>query len=99
MVSEKRIVTDQLEDRPAWDDRGWSDGWDYDTMKNGLCQPLADDSIARPDAIDASSAGSSHATVLNVLYADGSVHTVNFDVDLESWNSLIHRADGGMNEL
>lgn len=99
MVSEKRIRTDLLFEQPAWDDRGWSDGWDYDTMKNGLCQPLADDSVARPDAVDASSAGSAHASILNVLYADGSVHATGFDIDLESWNRLIHRADGETTSL
>jgi prepilin-type N-terminal cleavage/methylation domain-containing protein/prepilin-type processing-associated H-X9-DG protein len=94
MVSEKHIRTDLIEDRPAWDDRGWSDGWDYDTMKNGLCQPIPDDTVEKPGAIDAASAGSAHASVLNVLYADGSVHSVNFDVAIETWNSAIHRADG-----
>ena len=94
MVSEKRIRTDLIEERPPWDDRGWSDGWDYDTMKNGLCQPLTDDVIARPGAIDASSAGSAHSSILNVLNADGSVHSMGFDINLETWNGLINRSDG-----
>ena len=94
MVAEKRIRIDLLESQPAWDDRGWSDGWDYDTMKSGLCQPIADDAVARPGATDASSPGSAHPAGLNVLYADGSVHSVNYDIDLETWNNMVHRSDG-----
>lgn len=96
MVTEKHIRIDLLEDEPAWDDRGWSDGWDYDTMKSGLCQPLPDDTLPRSGAIDAASSGSAHVSVLNVLYADGSVHAINFDVDLETWNNLAHRSDGAV---
>jgi prepilin-type N-terminal cleavage/methylation domain-containing protein/prepilin-type processing-associated H-X9-DG protein len=94
MVSEKRIRTDRLEDQPAWDDRGWSDGWDYDTMKSGLCQPVVDDAIERPGAADAGSPGASHPAGLNVVYADGSVHSVSYEINLETWNSMVHRADG-----
>jgi len=94
MVTEKRIRIDLLEDHPAWDDRGWSDGWDYDTMKSGLCQPIADDAVARPGYTDASSPGAAHPAGLNVLYADGSVHSVNYDINLETWNNMVHRSDG-----
>jgi prepilin-type N-terminal cleavage/methylation domain-containing protein/prepilin-type processing-associated H-X9-DG protein len=94
IVSEKRVRVDRLEDQPAWDDRGWSDGWDYDTMKSGLCQPIVDDAIERPGSTDASSPGAAHPAGLNVVYADGSVHSVTYEVNLETWNSMVHRADG-----
>lgn len=94
MATEKRIRLDLLDEQPAWDDRGWSDGWDYDTMKSGLCQPLNDDLNARPGATDASSAGSAHPAGVNVVFADGSVRSLGFDVNLETWNSMVHRADG-----
>jgi prepilin-type N-terminal cleavage/methylation domain-containing protein/prepilin-type processing-associated H-X9-DG protein len=96
MATEKRIRIDRLEDRPPWDDRGWSDGWDFDNMKSGLCQPIADDSIARPGATDNSSAGAAHPAGINVLYADGSVRSVGYDINLESWNSMVHRSDGAV---
>jgi prepilin-type processing-associated H-X9-DG protein len=94
MATEKRMRTDLLEDQPAWDDRGWSDGWDFDTMKCGLCQPIPDDPIARPGATDASSAGAAHPSGVNVLFADGSVRSVAYDINLETWNSMVHRSDG-----
>jgi prepilin-type N-terminal cleavage/methylation domain-containing protein/prepilin-type processing-associated H-X9-DG protein len=99
MVAEKRILIDPpaewigAEGVP-WDDRGWSDGWDIDTMKSGLCQPLQDDNSPRSKSVESNSAGSSHAGVINVLYADGSVHSVNYEVNLETWNNMVHRADG-----
>ncbi|MCG8451120.1 MAG: DUF1559 domain-containing protein, partial [Pirellulales bacterium] len=40
MITEKRIRTDKSGDlRVAEDDRGWSDGWDLDTLVFSLCQP------------------------------------------------------------
>jgi prepilin-type processing-associated H-X9-DG protein len=63
-------------------------------MKSGLCQPVVDDAIERPGATDAGSPGASHPAGLNVVYADGSVHSVSYDVNLETWNSMVHRADG-----
>jgi prepilin-type processing-associated H-X9-DG protein len=94
MATEKRMRLDLLHEQPAWDDRGWSDGWDFDTIKTGLCQPLADDPIAKPGHTDACSPGSSHTSGLNVLLADGSVQFTSFDVNLETWNSMAHRSDG-----
>jgi prepilin-type processing-associated H-X9-DG protein len=63
-------------------------------MKSGLCQPLQDDNSPRSKSVESNSAGSSHAGVINVLYADGSVHSVNYEVNLETWNNMVHRADG-----
>jgi len=94
MATEKRIRLDLLEEQPAWDDRGWSDGWDFDTMKSGLCQPMADDAVANLGGRDASSPGSAHAAGVNVVYADGSVRLANYEIDVATWNSLVHRADG-----
>lgn len=99
MAAEKRILIDPPAtmvgvEGPPWDDRGWSDGWDLDTVKSGLCQPLADDNVPRSLNVERNSPGSSHAAGLNVLYADGSVHPTSFDVSLDSWNQLIHRSDG-----
>jgi prepilin-type processing-associated H-X9-DG protein len=94
MATEKRMRTDLLEAQPAWDDRGWSDGWDYDTMKSGLCQPISDDATERPGATDASSSGAAHPSGLNVLFADGSARSVGYDINLETWNNMVNRSDG-----
>lgn len=101
MAAEKRILVDPPStmagvEGPPWDDRGWSDGWDIDTVKSGLCPPIADDNLPRSMNVERNSAGSSHAAGVNVSYADGSVRSTSYDVNLESWNQLIHRADGGI---
>jgi prepilin-type processing-associated H-X9-DG protein len=99
MAAEKRILVDPPAsmagvEGPPWDDRGWSDGWDIDTVKSGLCQPMADDALPRSLNVERNTAGSSHAAGLNVVYADGSVHSTSYDIELATWNHLVHRSDG-----
>jgi hypothetical protein len=39
--------------------------------------------------------GGPHASSLNLVYVDGSVHSIEFEVDAIVWNSLANREDGG----
>jgi prepilin-type N-terminal cleavage/methylation domain-containing protein/prepilin-type processing-associated H-X9-DG protein len=111
MITEKRMRTDLMGLELNSDDRGWSDGWDLDTMRSGVCQPQPDGSfpLLVPDnteppkppeqsVADATTAGSAHAGGLNVLFADGSVHGFSYDVTIEMWNRLANKADGGQVE-
>ena len=99
VVAEKRINV-RSQPGAAYDDRGWSDGWDLDTIALGLCQPVADSQLNVADRANAISSGSRHAAGMNVVYADGAVHFINFDIDVETWNRICHRSDGEMiNEL
>lgn len=103
MVTEKRMRSDLLGQELNSDDRGWSDGWDLDTMRSGVCQPQPDGAIVLLDptvvppnqsVADATTAGSSHAGGLNVLFADGSVQMFTYDVTIEMWNRMANKADG-----
>ena len=78
---------------PKFDDRGWADGWDYDHLRSCMF-PLAQDGEL-PDADDdfAYSFGSAHAGGMNSLFADGSVTSISYDVDRETFNRLGHRSD------
>jgi hypothetical protein len=84
------------------DDRGWSDGWDFDTLRSTMCMVQAD-----RDATDAERGtghteyrfGSAHSQTLNVGFADASVQTIRFDVDPELFNKLAHRDDGEVVDL
>ena len=38
--------------------------------------------------------GSAHSGGINVLFADNSVSTVNYDIDVETFNRMGHRRDG-----
>jgi prepilin-type processing-associated H-X9-DG protein len=87
----------------AWrpgDDFGWADGWDYDALRSCMFAPLSDGaSIIEPP--DNSSPvkenfqfGSAHPGGINTLFADGSVSSINYEVDVETFNRLGHREDG-----
>ncbi len=94
MVTEKRLRTGEAPGGPD-DDRGWSDGWDIDTVRSTICQPTPD---GPPGGFDwpvfALIAGSAHTAGMNTVFADGHVEFVNYDIDLETWNLMGHRDDG-----
>lgn len=91
VVCEKKL-TPSLYDTGAWhDDKGWSDGWDPDTIRTTICYPGADDEST--SAAEAYKFGSAHAAGMNAGFADSSVRTLTYDIDLELFNYLGHRAD------
>lgn len=115
MIAEKFVRSDVYDSTGALhysDDRGWSDGWDADTMRLSGLAPINDgDSAAFPAdatlnryfADDFSSGpvgnqvwnvyhfGSPHTGGINAVYADGSVRTFAYDVDLVLFNALATR--------
>jgi prepilin-type N-terminal cleavage/methylation domain-containing protein/prepilin-type processing-associated H-X9-DG protein len=82
------------------DDRGWSDGWDFDTMRYTLVAPHSDSDGEPPTAPNAAVKpqaywlGSSHPGGFNAVFGDGSVKALSYDIDLETLNRLGHRSDG-----
>ncbi len=110
VIGEKYLRTDFYPGGTSSDDRGWADGWDPDTMRSTCFQPLGDgdpegfDPVLRhaygePPGIDVWNFGSAHPGALNAVFADGSVHTINFDVDIVLFNNLGARNDGQVVEL
>lgn len=91
MITEKRLPLGSQPGRPD-DDRGWSDGWDLDTMRSTFCKPRPDSD--RDTVWDTITVGSAHAAGYNMVYADGSGHFLTYDIDLEVFNLIGHRADG-----
>jgi prepilin-type processing-associated H-X9-DG protein len=81
-----------------FDDRGWSDGWDYDTLRSTLLQPLADNVDFRPTGQHTDPlnypVGSSHSGGVNAVFTDGSVTFISYDIDLENFNRMGNRLDG-----
>jgi prepilin-type N-terminal cleavage/methylation domain-containing protein len=105
VISEKLVRSDMYEGilpvtglAPYSDDRGWTDGWDPDTMRSTAVQPRND---GDPECFRAVVQryymgenaellffGSAHVSGLNAAYADGSVHTIQFDIDVPVFNAL-----------
>ena len=111
MIGEKYVRNDNYEgsfggSNKNSDDRGWSDGFDGDTMRSSCFTPIADGNPIGWDPVlgnlfrdTFSSAfagvlwnvihfGSAHPGGINAVYADGSVHSISFDVDVEVFNAL-----------
>jgi prepilin-type N-terminal cleavage/methylation domain-containing protein len=93
------------------DDRGWLDGWDPDTMRSTMAQPLSDAVWRKLCAADnpANNSslfnqtylfGSAHAAGFNCVFADGSVHSISYDVPIDVFNSLGTKGgEAGQNEV
>jgi prepilin-type N-terminal cleavage/methylation domain-containing protein len=83
----------------SWsDDRGWSDGWDPDTIRSTGMQPRSDNdaicyapATARYCTGNSSEVfffGSAHANGINAVFADASAHSISYDVDGILFNAL-----------
>ncbi len=104
MLGEKYVRSDLYEGGGPSDDHGWSEGWDPDTIRSTCFQPHQDsdgfqfqslgaDDIFGPEK-DIVYFGSAHAGGFNGIYADGSVHTLRYDIDAVLFNALGTRAGG-----
>lgn len=92
--------------RPDWyfgggysDDKGWSDGWDCDIMRSTCFPPLQDnDPIGFSsnayfgEFADVYYFGAAHTAGFNSVFADGSVHSLTYDIDIVLFNALGTRA-------
>ena len=99
LASEKWVHVGLYDGGGLADDRGWSDGWDYDTLRSTMFRMMPDSEGTQPDPGNLNEPrlyvfGSAHSGGVNVLYADGAVSFVSYDADQESFNRLGHRHDG-----
>jgi prepilin-type processing-associated H-X9-DG protein len=105
LLGEKYVRTDLYEGGGFSDDRGWADGWDPDGIRSTCFQPYQDGDPAgfQADPLNTASDffglgadvyyfGSAHPGGFNGVFADGSVHTLNYDVDVVLLNALATRA-------
>lgn len=97
ILCEKRIAVDLYNGNPDGsarldDDSGWSDGWDYDTLRLGICQPLSDSSPASGGQAYMA-AGAAHAAAFFCSFADGSVRGISYDINPETFNQIAHASD------
>jgi prepilin-type N-terminal cleavage/methylation domain-containing protein len=86
------------------DDRGWSDGWDPDTIRSTAVQPRSDnDAICYAPLTDQYCTGagrevfffgSAHSNGINAVFADASARSISYDVDGFLFNNLGTRNGG-----
>jgi prepilin-type N-terminal cleavage/methylation domain-containing protein len=91
VVGEKKLQPSLYEVGDWHDDRGWSDGWDPDTLRYTACYPEQDDE--KTTGAEAYKFGSAHTAGINAGFADASARTISYDVDIQVFNYLAHRAD------
>lgn len=100
VLAEKRLRPTTYFQAEYHDDKGWADGWDPDTVRMTMCPPARDDDTyyvagaRRGDPQQGLAVGSAHAGIFNTAFADSSVRPLSFEIDLETFNRLGHRADG-----
>ena len=98
IVGEKRLVPSKYDSGEWHDDRGWADGWDPDIMRSTML-PFARDA-QEPDTANNGSDplpyafGGPHTGGMNAMFADGSVRTLSYQIDQETFNRLGNRSDG-----
>jgi prepilin-type N-terminal cleavage/methylation domain-containing protein len=100
VVGEKKLIPSLYYEGTWHDDRGWSDGWDPDTLRCTICTIGRDSELvdANESTIAGYRFGSTHASAMNAAFADASVRAIDYSIDQELFNSLGHRMDGGGSE-
>jgi prepilin-type processing-associated H-X9-DG protein len=97
LIVEKWVGGDRYTSGSPSDDSGWTDGWDADIMRCSCISPLNDDSYneftydRNADPYPPTYTlmmGSPHPSGLNAVFADGSVHSIGYDVDVFVLNAL-----------
>ncbi|WP_146395970.1 DUF1559 family PulG-like putative transporter [Pseudobythopirellula maris] len=99
VIGEKRINLAAYGGGLTGDDHGWSDGWDYDTVRSAFCPPQPDSPSTLNGLAEFATAGSAHTAGMHVVMADGAVGMVDYQVDPERFNRLAHRSDGSSASL
>jgi prepilin-type N-terminal cleavage/methylation domain-containing protein/prepilin-type processing-associated H-X9-DG protein len=105
VLGEKYVRNDLYEGGSKSDDKGWIDGWDPDAIRSTCFSPYQDGDGYQFPPLNATGDlfgkdrdvyyfGSAHSGGFNGAFADGSVRTLSYDIDVVLFNSLGTRAGG-----
>ena len=105
LLGEKYLRSDLYDGGSKSDDKGWTDGWDPDAMRSTCFQPYQDSDwtgyqfppLNNPADLfgkdrDVYYFGSAHTGGFNGIFADGSIRTLSYDIDVVLFNALATRA-------
>ncbi len=106
LIGEKWVYASDYEGGGPSDDRGWLDGWDPDTVRLTCTPPSPDGSFPllmqnsqeKGQDNQAYLFGSAHAGGFNAAFADGSVRSIQYDIDPYVLNSVGTRSGESLNE-
>ncbi len=90
IIGEKRLQPNQYQSGAWHDDRGWSDGYDPDTVRYT-------GTVFAPDnntGVSGYEFGGPHAGAMNAVWADGSVRPIGYSIDATLFNNIADRRDG-----
>ena len=83
------------------DDRGWSDGWDFDIVRSTGVPPKQDFAIPAAEynqpslwQMERIRFGSAHVGGIQGVFGDNSVRTISYEIDRKVFNLLGNRVDG-----
>lgn len=102
VLAEKYVRSNQYQGGGPSDDNGWSEGWDTDVIRSTCFPPvrdsdgfqyqqLGDEDIFGPDK-DVVYFGSAHPGGFQSVFADGSVRSLNYQIQATVLNALATRA-------
>ncbi len=95
LVGEKQTNPDYLGQSGGDNEPYVNSGVDCDQLRNAQSHPAADfEHPAEPDAYWSYRFGSSHSGMFNGALADGSVRSISFSIDAETFRRLCVRNDG-----
>jgi prepilin-type N-terminal cleavage/methylation domain-containing protein/prepilin-type processing-associated H-X9-DG protein len=92
MIAEKRINLRYLGQWQDDDNEGYTAGWNDDTLRRTSRVPAADHTLAFGNGFH--QFGSSHSGRMNSVFADGSVHSINFSIGRAEFQALGDKSDG-----
>jgi prepilin-type N-terminal cleavage/methylation domain-containing protein/prepilin-type processing-associated H-X9-DG protein len=93
LVGDKRLNRVRLGQPQADDNEGYTCGWNEDTVRLTSQRPQPD-FIGEPSLFGGKAFGSSHPVKFNMVFADGSVHSIGYAVDVSAFKSLGDVGDG-----
>jgi prepilin-type N-terminal cleavage/methylation domain-containing protein/prepilin-type processing-associated H-X9-DG protein len=93
LVGDKRLNRAHLGQAQADDNEGYTCGWNEDTVRLTSQRPQPD-FIGDPSLFGGKLFGSSHPAQFNMTFADGSVRSLSYQIELSTFQSLGNVGDG-----